>query len=552
MIKFTPHPEIALNQKEYDPQRHKAWYLYNYDAIFSDIASGKLPAVPTYRQLVLTDLFFITHFIMENPLYNCPFGVNACHMVQNNDPMTGYDVEIWARGHLKSFSMTQAQRVQRILQNPELCALVMSYKKPASERFVFSVMQTLEKPILIQAFPDILYAKPSTQADSWSLQGGIIVNRKSKSRKEKTFEGAGLLEGMPTGGHWDDIDYDDVETLDTAKSPDVTKDLINAYEMSKNLGMPNGMTRKRIIGTFYSHYGLLSHLIAKKTFDGKPMHKVRIIPATSDGTKTGKPIFLSQKALDELKTDPHSFNTQQLCNPTPASDVKIDFHCLRPIEYQFLPKNRLKFVVIDPAGDTAVMSSNRTDNWAIGCISVEPHMDELGLSKIFIEDIEYGQMSLEVAIDTAVAIHLRNGRITGTGIERVGTDSTYDHVMKGLRAKRRRAEIKKSERDNGNIVLLSTDQKKKATRIETSLAWPWNNGMVYYVSHLRDDALNEIREECNKFPFFHVDLLDMISYIYQVLEKMKFNFYLQVMEDQEDEGNYEPVMETGRSLYGGY
>jgi hypothetical protein len=552
LIDFKPHPEIALSRSEFDPSKHRAIYRYNYDQIFDDIAAGRLPDIPTYRQLSLTDLFFITYFIMENPLYNSPFGVNACNMVQDNDPFNGYDVEIWARGHLKSFTMTQGQRVQRILQNPECCALCLSYKKPASDKFVQSVMQTLEKPILIETFPEILYDKPTTQAISWSIQGGIIVKRKSTSRKEKTFEGAGLVEGMPTGGHWNDIDNDDVETLDTSKSPEVTRAVIDAYEMSKNLGMPDGTTRRRTIGTFYSHFGLLSHLIAKKTFDGNPMHKVRIIPATHDGTKNGTPIFLSQKELDSLKSERHSFNTQQLCNPTPDAEQKIDFTCLRPIEYEFLPKNRLKFILVDPAGDQSILRGSRTDNWAIGCLSVEPHMDELGLSRIFIEDIEYGKMSLDSAIDTVVSVHLRNGKIVGTGIERVGTDSTYDHVIKGLRAKRRRAELKRSERDGGNIVLLSTDQKKKATRIETSLAWPWNNGMIYYVSHLRKDVLEEIREECNKFPFFHVDLLDMISYIYQVLEKMRFSFMLQVAEDEDmdDEETYVP--QTGRSSIGGY
>lgn len=902
MIKFSPHHEIALTDASFDKRKHKAVYKANYLQIFEDIASGKLDANSTYRALCLQDLFFICYFVMENPLYNCPFGVRACQMVQNNDPSTGYDVEIWARGHLKavdvlepvftpngwvrhgdlqigdevfgpdgkptkvisktdvftsgdcyrvtfdtgysvivsgdhlwtvdlhskrrilskregtrsgtintrelrvevqkardnigrilpripialpittkqmtlpihpyvlgvwlgdgtrgtcnitsglsdyeemkalleecgcivnvrkhsnavtlcidpgqngkkntskmrtnlrelgilkekfiphiymtssieqrwlllqglmdtdgtchhtyaqasfsntnrdlayqvyelasslglkttihkfsceyegerrpfyqvmfkarkdhppfrlkrkiancsesplqqtkyrritkieqvdftpcscitvdredglyligqefitthnSFSMTQGQRVQRILQNPECCALILSYKKPAADKFVFSVMQTLEKPILINAFPDVLYEKPSTQSDSWSIQNGIIVKRQSTSRKEKTLEGAGLLEGMPTGGHWDDLDYDDVETLDTAASPDVTRDLIDAYEMSKNLGMPTGNTRKRVIGTFYSHYGLLCHLRDKKDINGNPLHKVRIIPATHDGTKNGRPVFLSQKALDELKTDSYSFNTQQLCNPTPQADVKLDFTALRPIDYQFLPKNRLKFVIIDPAGDDSVTKGNNNDSWAIGCLSVEPVLDDLGMSRVFIEDIDYGRMTLEQAIDSGVSMHLRNGRIIGTGIERVGTDTTYDHIIRGLQAKRRRAVIKRTERDNGNVVLLTPDGKKKEHRIESSLAWPWNNGMIYYVSHLPDETLRAIKEECDKFPFFHVDLLDMISYIYKMLEKMKFNFYLQADEDSEED-DYVTPDETGRSIYGGY
>ncbi|MFA5340556.1 MAG: hypothetical protein WC332_02150 [Clostridia bacterium] len=553
MIDFKPNPEIAMNRKEFNPDVHKAIYRSDYAGIFSEIAAGRLEAKSAYRWLCLNDLFFITYFVMENPIMNCPFGVQACDMVQDNDPYTGYDVEIWARGHLKSFTMTQGQRVQRILQNPETCSLILSYKKPAADKFVFAIMQTLEKPILIQSFPDILYERPSTQSPSWSVQNGIIVKRNSTSRKEKTVEGAGLLEGMPTGGHWDDMDYDDVETLDTAGSPDITTDLIDAYEMSKNLGMPDGSTRRRIIGTFYSHFGLLCHLRDKKDINGNPLHMVRVIPATDNGEKNGKPIFLAQSALDELKTDTYSFNTQQLCNPTPTAEIKLNFNCLRPIEHQFLPKNRLKFVLIDPAGDDDVTKGKNNDKWAIGCLSIEPVMDDLGMSKVFIEDIEYGQMALETAIDTAVDVHLRNGRITGTGIERVGTDTTYDHIIRGLRAKRRRAEIKKSERDFGNIVLLSPDGKKKTHRIESSLAYPWNNGMIYYVSHLREDVLMAIKDEADKFPFFHVDILDMISYIYKLIEKMQFNFQLQADEDTEDEDyDFRDEPQTGRSMISGY
>jgi len=559
LIDFHAHPEIAypdsttvdgkLIPSNYDPAIHKAIYRTNYDLAFSEIANGVVPANVAHRWLVLNDLFFIAYFVMENPLMNCPFGVNACRMVEDNNPYTDYNVEIWARGHLKSWTMTQAQRVQRILTNPETTALILSYKKPASDKFVFSVMQTLEKPILVQAFPDVLYEKPSTQSPSWSIQNGILVKRKSTSRKEKTLEGAGLLECMPTGGHWDDLDYDDVETKDTADSPDVTQDLINAYEMSKNLGMPDGSTRRRIIGTFYSHFGLLCNLRDKKDINGNPMHRVRIIPATNDGTKTGKPIFLSQGALDELKTDAGSFNTQQLCNPTPSAEIKINYHALRPIEPQFLPKNRLKFIIIDPAGDDAVTKGVTNDSWAIGCISVEPEMNDLGMSRVFIEDIDYGMMALETAIDSGVAMHINHGRITGTGIERVGTDTTYDHIIRGLTAKRRRAVLKKNDQDSGNVVLLSPDGKKKTHRIESSLAWPWNNGMIYYSTALSQDVLDAIKNECDKFPYYHVDILDMISYIYKLLEKMKFNFALQ---DDEEEEETPPEDFTGRSATTGY
>jgi len=103
VIDFKQHPEIAMNEREFNPAVHKCTYRTDYAAIFEEIAAGREDAKSAYRWLALNDLFFITYFVMENPLMNCPFGVLACDMVQDNDPYAGYDVEIWARGHLKKF-----------------------------------------------------------------------------------------------------------------------------------------------------------------------------------------------------------------------------------------------------------------------------------------------------------------------------------------------------------------------------------------------------------------------------------------------------------------
>jgi hypothetical protein len=61
-----------------------------------------------------------------------------------------------------------------------------------------------------------------------------------------------------------------------------------------------------------------------------------------------------------------------------------------------------------------------------------------------------------------------------------------------------------------------------------------------------------IKDEADKFPFFHVDILDMISYIYKLIEKMKFNFQLQADEDTEDEETYVEQTPVGRSMVTGY
>jgi len=134
-----------------------------------------------------------------------------------------------------------------------------------------------------------------------------------------------------------------------------------------------------------------------------------------------------------------------------------------------------------------------------------------------------------------VGLYIRNGRVIGLGIERVGTDSTYEHIRKALLAKGRFVAIKKTDRDNGNMVLLSPDGKQKERRVESALSWPLANSKVFYSTALDPSILVKLQDECDKFGFVHLSVLDVIAYIYKVLEKMRFNFELQVAEDEEEE-----------------
>lgn len=541
MIDFVPHSEVAMTDVEFDPLRHREVYRVDYARAFGEIARGEVDRKVAWRWLCLNDLFFIAYFVMENPLLNSPFGVRACKMVEDNEGSLGYGVEVWARGHLKSWTMTQAQRVQRILRNPETCALVMSYKKPASDKFIFSVMQTLDKPLLKYCFPEILYERPASEAPSWSIQGGIIVKRKSTSRKEKTFEGAGLLEGMPTGGHWNDVDYDDVETLDTAKSPDVTQDLIDAYEMSRNLGMPDGSTRWRVIGTYYSHFGLLSYLRTKKGYDGKLLYKMRIIPATDDGTRDGKPIFLSQPALDELKSNPTTFNTQQLCDPTPSSELRLHFDQLKAIDSKEIPRDILKFMVLDQAGGDETAKASR-DMWSYGVIGVKPRVDDIGQSEVYLLDVEADKMSHAEGINGVVQMYLRNGIIQQLGVEKVGMSTTEIHISNALRAHGRRISL-----EARNLVLLKPAGRSKEFRVESALQWPMNNGKLFYSTEIHSRYIQTIEEEMMKFPFFHVDILDMWAYVYDIIKEFRFQSFRDEGKNLTSEIEFNPFAHLERS-----
>ena len=149
----------------------------------------------------------------------------------------------------------------------------------------------------------------------------------------------------------------------------------NRFDLSRNLGTLDGT--ERIIGTTYSHSGVLEDLKKQKDIHGRDMYLTRVVPATDDGSPNGRPVLLSQERLDELKSNEYIFNCQQLLNPTPVGIRKLDSSLLREIEAIFVPSSVFKFMVIDPAGDD---KTGKGDAWAIEVWGVEPKADDLGAS----------------------------------------------------------------------------------------------------------------------------------------------------------------------------
>jgi hypothetical protein len=532
MIDFVPHPEVAMTDVEFDPGRHRAVYRVDYARAFGEIARGEVDARAAWRFLVLNDLFFVVCFVMQIAKANHPFVVRVCNLVQDG-PRTD-TVDVWAREHWKSVTITEAETIQDICRDPEDCHVIFSYKKPKAEDFLFAIKQTLEGPFLKFCFPEVFYQKPEVEAPAWSLQNGIVVKRRSQSRKEKTVEAYGIVEGMPTGGHWERRVYDDIETADLAKNPEQLEYLIQQYNLSQNLGVSGGNGRKRILGTFYSHFGLLTHVRDEKKITGEKKYLTRIIPATDDGTRDGKPVFLTQEELDDKKTE-STFRSQQLCDPTPSSELKLHFSQLKSIDVNDIPRDVYKFMVLDQAGGDETAKVSR-DMWSYGVIGVKPRIDEVGQSEVYLMDVEADKMSHAEGIDGVVRMYLRNGIIDQIGVEKVGMSTTEMHIANALRVHGRFISI-----DSGNLVLLKPGGRSKEFRVESALQWPLNNGKLYYSTKINSRYIQAIEEEMMKFPFFHVDILDMWAYVYDLIKEFYFQDYRDKEQDLKSEIDFDPL-----------
>jgi hypothetical protein len=227
---------------------------------------------------------------------------------------------------------------------------------------------------------------------------------------------------------------------------------------------------------------------------------------------------MDPNSWEKIKLSLH-FNSQQLCDPTPSHDIKLDKEMFRPVEPEFIPKDIYKFMVIDQAGDTEENKS-RGDLWSFGILGIQPQMDDIGASKVFLLDVEADQMSHSEAINAIVQMYCRNGFIMQLGVEKVGLATTEIHIQNALRAHGRRVSLK----DN-TLVMLKPAGRAKTYRVESALQWPLNNSKLYYSTSIQKHYIDMIREEMDKFPFYHVDILDMMAYAYDLFKVFRFQSY---------------------------
>ena len=500
-------------------------YHKPYWKIFDDIKSGKVNEISTIRWLLQKDLFFLFYFILgENKdnyaKMNHKFIIDACNEIQDGPASNTLDV--WAREHLKSSIITISETIQYTLNYPESTTCIFSFKASIAKVFLSEIKSIYERSSLLQTcFPELV-GNIEKEAQGWSLDNGLILKRKG-SKREPTVYAAGLVEGMPTGMHFDRMVFDDIVTEDFAESFEQMYKVKNKFDSSMNLGTDNGV--HRVIGTYYHHADPLITIRDKKDLDGKPLYHLRLKPATDNGEANGKPVFLSEKRLEFLKMsnlESGKFNTQQLLNPTPVGDAKLRVDFLQEIDKEFIPVDLVRFMVIDPAGDN---ETKHGDAWAIHVVGVEPKVDELGCSKIYVLDSYIDTLTESMAVDVITRMYLSGGQIVQVGYERLvnTTPMWLDHIVKGLRVRGRYL-----SEDNNSLVPLSHGGRNKVHRITSALQWALNNSCIFLSKAIAKMHRDRLKEEMIKFPAWHDDGLDALAYVYDMMSDYNFQAYTKV------------------------
>ena len=451
------------------------------------------------RNLARTDLYFLLRYLLNRPDIEHPWLFDRCREIQKNP---NEYLDLWAREHYKSTIITYGKTIQDIfashgdepLHEREFTFGLFSFNAGTANKFVQQVKQELEtNKVLIELFPDILYENPSREAQSWSVQGGLVVKRQSNP-KEPTLAGHGLVDSMPTGSHYWGRLYDDVITERFARSPEMIQKCTESWELSLNLGARGGFSR--YIGTRY-HYNDPYRVMMKRG-----AAKPRIYTATEDNLVEGEPVLLTRDELAKKRREqgPYTFACQMMQNPKADETQGFKVEWLKYYKDHQNGAGMNIYILVDPANDKK-KKSDYTSLWVIGL-----SQDKNYYALDFIRD------RLNLAERTRLLFDMhKKWRPLGVGYERYGKDSDIAHIED------------KMESENYRFTITEVAGKMAKNDRIKGLVPLFEQGRIYLPRTLHKTNYEKvtedlvdifIQEEYKAFPVpVHDDMLDSLARI---------------------------------------
>ncbi len=318
-------------------------------------------------------------------------------------------VDLWARGHGKSSTITFGKTIQDILNDPEITFGIFSHTRPIAKAFLRQIMREFEgNKVLHKAFPDILWGMDVRQSPKWSEDDGLIVRRKSNP-PEATIEAWGLVDGQPTSKHFRVLLYDDIVVEGSVTTPEMIDKTMKALEQSYNLS--NETFVRRFAGTRW-HFN-----DAYRTVIDRGTAVPREHPGTIDGTEYGDPVFWTKESILEKRRDmgPHTFAAQILLNPKADSLKGFKREWLR--YYSTAPTKTNNYILID-AASSKKKGSDYTAMWVVG----------LGTDGNFYAlDIVRDRLSLTERTERLFALH-RKWKPLQVRYEKYGAMADIEHI----------------------------------------------------------------------------------------------------------------------------
>jgi len=441
-------------------------------------------------QLAERDRFFLLTYVLRRLDAISPWLYARCREVETSP--NGY-VDLWAREHYKSTIITFAGIIQEIARDPEITISIFSFTNPNAKKFLVQIKEECEgNKILPELWPHIFWENPKKEAPRWSLDNGLVFKRQSNP-KEATLEAHGLVDGMPTGGHYRLRVYDDVVTDKSVTTPDMIQKVTDAWRLSLNLGTSDG--RAWYIGTIYHFNDTYRIMIDQGS--AQP----RIYPATEDGTPTGKPVFITAKSLSEKRRDmgPYIFAAQMLLNPVAdeAQGFKAEW-------LEYYDSNNYEgmniYILVDPANEKK-KTSDYTAMMVVGLAADRNY---------YVIDMIRDRLNLKERGDALFTLH-QTYKPLSVGYEKYGIQADIEYLRERMNRQNYRFNIVEL---GGQVAKPDRIRKLVPMFEQHRMLLPMDLFKVNYEGKKVDLVRQFIEHEYTGFPVAqHDDMLDCLSRI---------------------------------------
>lgn len=480
---------------------HTETWRYPYNDILKDLELMKISKYKSWkvvvREICEADFFFFCYYILKLPVNN-PFLMACCYEIQDNEDRNC--LWLWARDHWKSTLITYARtlwRFTRIYGNR--VALFSNSLKLIKPRFkqIKYVMET--NPLLHEIWDDIFYKDPNKEAPTWTIDDGLFL--KGNNMPWASLGCFGLIDAMPTGGHYNEKVIDDLVDLKNIGTSFMMEKVKEAYQMADNLGSGE-KTVENVIGTRYK-FGDLYEYIANLE-----QHRVSIKPGevNEEGKAQfgGIPVLLSKEALDIKKIKQrHLYHAQILQQPLQQGEALFKLEDLK--FYDEVPAVGKYYILVDPASDPDLAITKDLDYTAMFLVKVCTGR------RVFIIDMVRDRIGAKDKWKYLKDWHSRYN-IIDTGYEEFATQKDREYLNSKM----------EEERFYFKITPIKGEEKSKAERIGI-LASQFAEGKIYMprnilrLTKLRGvvDLIQEfISDELTKYPMIsHDDMLDALANI---------------------------------------
>lgn len=470
------------------------------------------------RTLGETDLFFLLVHVCKRKDMNREWIFDRCREVQRSP--NGH-LDLWAREHYKSTIITFGMTILDIINDPEITIGIFSHTKAISKDFVKQIKTELENnEDFPRLWPNIFYTNPSSASKKWS-EDALRVKRKGNP-KEETLEAHGLVEGMPTGKHFDLRIYDDVVTAEGVKTPEQIHKTTEAWQMSDNLGAHGG--KERYIGTRYHLFDTYSVMMENDVVEP------RLHPATHDGTEYGDPVLITEESLAQKRRvqGPFIFGSQMLLNPVADKTMGFDMNWITKADtdYNTAISTLWRFIIVDPASRKPHGTSNARKNDFTAMFVIGFGLD--GYYRVL--DIRRDKMSLTKRTETLIELH-KKWKPSLVAYEEYGKDADIEHINHVQEEQLYKFPItaigggmKKEIRILRLVPYFENGYKSVADGgdgiPDSRIILPTSCNQIDYEGRNRDLVRDFIEQEYTAFPVLkHDDMIDCLARIVD-LEKM--------------------------------